>query len=76
MILDKGPRALICAFSVLPPRSRRVPGGFGLPRLRGPAGDERRQIWWVDPVNGRAPAAGGLGTQAAPWGQPQRRYKR
>jgi hypothetical protein len=24
-------------------------------------------IWYIDPVNGKTPAAGGLGTQAAPW---------
>jgi hypothetical protein len=24
-------------------------------------------VWYVDPVNGKTPAAGGLGTQAAPW---------
>ena len=24
-------------------------------------------IWYIDPVNGKALAAGGLGTQAAPW---------
>jgi parallel beta-helix repeat protein len=28
-----------------------------------PAGN----TWYVDPVNGKTPAAGGLGTQAAPW---------
>ena len=25
------------------------------------------KTWYVDPVNGKSPAAGGLGTQAAPW---------
>ena len=25
------------------------------------------KVWWVDPVNGQTPAAGGNGTQAAPW---------
>lgn len=25
------------------------------------------KTWYVDPVNGKTPAAGGLGTQAAPW---------
>ena len=24
-------------------------------------------IWYIDPVNGKTAAAGGLGTQAAPW---------
>ena len=24
-------------------------------------------MWWVDPINGKTPVAGGLGTQAAPW---------
>jgi hypothetical protein len=26
-----------------------------------------RQVWYVDPVNGKTPAAGGNGSQAAPW---------
>ena len=25
------------------------------------------KVWWIDPVNGKTQAAGGLGTQAAPW---------
>ena len=29
----------------------------------GPAG----KVWWVDPVNGKAPADGGTGSQTAPW---------
>ena len=29
----------------------------------GPTG----KVWYVDPVNGKTPAAGGLGTQASPW---------
>ena len=29
----------------------------------GPTG----KVWWVDPVKGKTPASGGLGTQAAPW---------
>src|ERR1700722_7064666 len=33
----------------------------------GPAG----KVWWVDPMNGKTPAAGGLGTQGAPWNPSQ-----
>ena len=29
----------------------------------GPTG----KVWWVDPVNGKSPAAGGDGSQTAPW---------
>ena len=29
----------------------------------GPTG----KVWWVDPVNGKTPAAGGNGSQTAPW---------
>ena len=29
----------------------------------GPTG----KVWWVDPVNGKTPADGGDGSQAAPW---------
>jgi hypothetical protein len=67
MILDKGPRALICAgFLCLAAafgggaQAAQVYPGCAQP---GPTG----KIWWVDPVNGKTPAAGGLGTQAAPW---------
>jgi hypothetical protein len=67
MILDKGPRALICAgFFCLAAalcggaQAAQVYPGCAQP---GPTG----KVWWVDPINGKTPAAGGLGTQAAPW---------
>jgi hypothetical protein len=67
MILDKGPRALICAgvFCLAATlggggQAAEVYPGCAQP---GPPG----KVWWVDPVNGKAPAEGGLGTQAAPW---------
>jgi hypothetical protein len=67
MILDKEPRALICAgfFCVAATlgggaQAAHVYPGCAQP---GPTG----KIWWVDPINGKTPAAGGLGTQAAPW---------
>jgi hypothetical protein len=67
MILNKGPRALICAgFFCL---AAAIGGGAQAAQVYpgcaqpGPA----VKIWWVDPVNGKTPAAGGLGTQAAPW---------
>jgi hypothetical protein len=67
MILDKRPRALICAgFFCLAAALRggaqaaQVYPGCAQP---GPAG----KVWWVDPVNGNRPAAGGNGSQTAPW---------
>jgi hypothetical protein len=63
----KGTRACFAsACFVLPLRSAAAPG-----RIRfipaalspGPAG----QVWWVDPVNGKTPAAGGDGSKTAPW---------
>ncbi len=66
MILDKG-RALICAsFFCL---AAAVGGGAQAAQVYpgcaqpGPVG----HVWWIDPVNGKTPAAGGLGTQASPW---------
>ena len=67
MILDKRPRALICAgFFCLAAalggvaRAAEVYPGCAEP---GPTG----KVWWVDPVNGKTPAAGGNGSQTAPW---------
>jgi hypothetical protein len=67
MILDKGPRALICAgFLCLAAalggaaQAAQVYPGCAQP---GPAG----KVWWIDPINGKTPADGGLGTKAAPW---------
>ena len=64
MILDKA-RALICAGFLCfvvggYARAAEVYPGCAQP---GPIG----KVWWVDPMNGKAPAAGGLGTKAAPW---------
>ena len=67
MILDKGPRALICAgFFYLAAalgngaQAAQVYPGCAQP---GPTG----KVWYVDPVNGKTPAAGGDGSQAHPW---------
>ena len=65
MILDK-PRALICAgvFCLAAAcggaRAAEVYPGCAEP---GPIG----KVWYVDPVNGKTPAEGGNGSQAAPW---------
>ena len=65
MILDK-PRALICAgvFCLAAAcggaRAAEVYPGCAEP---GPIG----KVWYVDPVNGKTPADGGNGSQAAPW---------
>jgi hypothetical protein len=65
MILDKG-RALICAgvfclaAAVGSAQAAQVYAGCAQP---GPIG----KVWYVDPVNGKTPAAGGNGSQTAPW---------
>jgi hypothetical protein len=68
MILDKRPRALIFAFFCL---AAALGGGARAaqvyPGCAVPPATSTGKIWWVDPVNGKTPAAGGLGTQAAPW---------
>jgi hypothetical protein len=67
MILDKAPRGLILAgFFCLAAalgggaQAAQVYPGCAQP---GPTG----KVWWVDAVNGKTPAAGGDGSQAAPW---------
>jgi Right handed beta helix region len=67
MILDK-PRGLICAgvFCVAAAvgggaRAAQVYPGCAVPPTT------FHHIWYVDPVNGRSPAAGGNGSQTAPW---------
>jgi hypothetical protein len=67
MILDKGPRVLICAgFFCLAAalgsgaQAAQVYPGCAQP---GPTG----KVWYVDPVNGKTLAAGGDGSQAHPW---------
>ena len=65
MILDK-PRALICTGVLCVvavtggARAAQVYPGCAEP---GPIG----KSWYVDPVNGKTPTAGGDGSQAAPW---------
>ena len=68
MILDEGPRALICAgFFCLAAafgggaRAAEVYPGCAVPPTT------FNHVWYVDPVNGKTVSAGGLGTQAAPW---------
>ena len=66
MILDKGPRPLICAgFFCLAAAFGSAPQAAQLPGCAqpGPTG----KVWYVDPVNGKTPAAGGNGSQTAPW---------
>jgi parallel beta-helix repeat protein len=67
MILDKGQRALICAgffcFTAAlgdGARAAQVYPGCAQPGATG-------KVWYVDPVNGKTPAAGGDGSQTAPW---------
>jgi hypothetical protein len=83
MILGKR-RALICAglfgFAVAlvgGTRAAEVYPGCAQPGATG-------KVWYVDPVNGKTPAAGGNGTETAPWNslqgllsvKPQRGYTR
>ena len=67
MILDMRSRALICAgFFWLAAalgggaQAAQVYPGCAQP---GPTG----KVWYIDPINGKTPAAGGAGSQAAPW---------
>jgi hypothetical protein len=46
---------------VVPVRATMVYSGCAAPP------SSFRQVWYVDPVNGKTPAAGGKGSQAAPW---------
>ena len=68
MVLDKGPRALIRAgvFCV----AAALGGGAGAaevyPGCAVPP-TTFTHTWYIDPVNGKTAADGGLGTQAAPW---------
>jgi Right handed beta helix region len=68
MILDQRPRALIFAFFCL---AAALGGGARAaqvyPGCAVPPATSTGKTWWVDPVNGKTTAAGGLGTQAAPW---------
>src|SRR5580693_4944325 len=49
---------LACA---VPVRAAQVYSGCAVPPTT------PRHVWYIDPVHGKTPAAGGLGTQAAPW---------
>ena len=67
MILDKRLRALIfagffCLAAALggAAQAAQVYQGCAEPGATG-------KVWYVDPVNGKIPAAGGNGTKAAPW---------
>ena len=67
MILDEGPRALIFAFFCLAAtlgggaRAAQVYPGCAVPPTT------FNHIWYIDPVNGKTPAAGGNGSQIAAW---------
>jgi len=67
MILDKGPRALICAglFCLAGALGSAAQAAEVFPGCAqpGPTG----KVWYLDPVNGKTPAAGGNGSQTAPW---------
>jgi Right handed beta helix region len=66
MILDGGSRALVaagffCLAASIGARADQVYPGCAQP---GPTGGK---VWYVDPVNGKTPAAGGDGSETAPW---------
>ena len=52
---------ILLLFLVVPVRAAMVYSGCAAPP------STFRQVWYVDPVNGKTPAAGGKGSQAAPW---------
>jgi hypothetical protein len=45
----------------VPVRAAQVYSGCSVPSATS------RHVWYVDPVNGKTPAAGGAGSQASPW---------
>jgi hypothetical protein len=45
----------------IPVRAAQVYSGCSVPSAT------PRHVWYVDPVNGKTPAAGGAGSQASPW---------
>ena len=51
---------LLLAFAV-PVRAAQVYSGCAVPS------PTPRHVWYIDPVNGKTPAAGGNGSQASPW---------
>lgn len=53
--------AIVLLCSVLPASAVQVYSGCAVPS------PTPRHVWYVDPVHGKTPAAGGLGTQASPW---------
>ena len=54
--------AVILLFSyILPSHAQQVSGGCAAPP------STFRHVWYIDPVKGKTAAAGGNGTQAAPW---------
>jgi hypothetical protein len=59
-------KTLVCAVIMLlplavPVRAAQVYSGCSVPSAT------PRHVWYVDPVNGKSPAAGGAGSQASPW---------
>jgi hypothetical protein len=46
---------------VVPVRAAQVYSGCSVPSAT------PRHVWYIDPVNGKTPAAGGNGSQASPW---------
>src|SRR6202161_3387371 len=51
---------LLTALAV-PVRAAQVYSGCSVPSAT------PRHVWYIDPVNGKTPAAGGNGSQASPW---------
>src|ERR1700693_6125171 len=51
---------ILLAFAV-PVRAAQVYSGCAVPSATS------RHVWYVDPVHGKTPAAGGNGSQASPW---------
>ena len=51
---------LLLAFAV-PVRAAQVYSGCAVPSAT------PRHVWYIDPVHGKTPAAGGAGSQASPW---------
>jgi parallel beta-helix repeat protein len=67
MILDKAPRALICAgfFCLAAALGDGARAAEVYPGCAQPGPTEK--VWWVDQINGKSPTDGGDGSQAHPW---------
>src|SRR5271154_6566846 len=56
-----GYAVILLTVLAVPVRAAQVYSGCSVPSAT------PRHVWYIDPVNGKTPAAGGAGSQASPW---------